>query len=300
MTSLPRAVLEAEEKANKLHEELIKQQQTEAAEQPPPQEPTPVDTQAQAADPVPPATKSDSTDDGYESRFKVLQGKYNAEVPRLSAENKDLKSKLTELEQKLDQMVAEKSREPLVKPEEIEEYGEGLIDVARRIAREELAVKQTEIDKLKDQIASLTSVTSQKVDKDFFGSLTDKVPDWEQINQDARFLAWLDEVDDLTGETRQNLLSRAEKSRDAERTAKFFQRFKDANKTWAAQATHSLDQQIAPPASPAPSTPQSKKVWTRVEVADFYDRMKRGSISDAEAIAIEADIMSAQIEGRIR
>ena len=301
--SLPRAVLEAEEKANKLHEELLKQQQApangEPPSDPPPSDPPPADP------PVPPQSTNDSPtppasgqDDNWEHRFKVLQGKYNAEIPRLAGENKDLKAKLTELEASLESL--KNKPEPLVKPEEIEEYGEGLIDVARRIAREELAGKDAEINSLKAKIDSLSNVTTKKVEADFFTSLTSMVPDWEQVNQDPKFLSWLDEVDELTGESRQTLLSRAEQSRDAARTAKFFNAFKKTSSTWAATSANALDQQVAPPTNKAPNAPPAKKVWTRAEVSDFYARMRRGDISDADAVAIEADIHAAQIEGRLR
>lgn len=298
--SLPRAVLEAEEKANRLHEELLKQQQaTESSDPPkdPPQDPP--------KDPEPLKTPSDSTppvgqqDEQLEHRYKVLQGKYNSEVPRLAAENKELKGRLSDLEQQIE-LLKVKPAEPLVKPEEIEEYGEGLVDLARRIAKEEVQAKQAEIDLLKSKLDSLSNVTTQKVEKDFFTSLTEMVPDWEQINQDAKFLAWLDEVDELTGESRQALLSRAEKSRDAARTAKFFTAFKKTSSSWAANSNQALDQQIAPDTNKAPQTPPSKKVWTRAEVSDFYSRVRRGEIDDKEAIAIEADLHAAQIEGRIR
>lgn len=304
MSSLPRSVLEAEEKANRLHEELLKQQQTPEGDptptDPPPADPTPID-------PTPAPTNDGSTpppasgaDEQLEHRYKVLQGKYNSEVPRLSAENKDLKGRLQDIEQQLEVLKNAKPPEALVKPEEIEEYGEGLIDVARRIAREELAAKQAEIDALKNRIDSISNVTTQKVESDFFKSLTEMVPEWEQINQDANFLSWLDEVDELTGEPRQQLLSRAEKSRDAARTAKFFNVFKKTSSSWAAKSTAALDQQVVPPTNKAPNTPPSKKIWTRGEVSNFYGRMRRGEISDADAVAIEADLQAAQIEGRIR
>lgn len=302
--SLPRAVLEAEEKANRLHQELLQQQQTpestdtQATEGQPTNQPAPSEKEPpkQTGDSAPPVGQQDEQ---LEHRYKVLQGKYNSEVPRLAAENKDLKSRLSSLEEQIEALKA-KPPEPLVKPEEIEEYGPGLVDLARRIAREEILSKQNEIDSLRAKLDSLSNVTTQKVEKDFFTSLTEMVPDWEQVNQDAKFLAWLDEVDDLTGASRQTLLTQAEKSRDAARTAKFFTAFKRTSSSWAANSSQALDQQIVPDANRSPPTPPSKKVWTRAEVSDFYSRVRRGEIGDQQAVAIEADIHAAQIEGRIR
>jgi hypothetical protein len=295
--SLPRAVLEAEERANRLQEELLKQQPTEGDATP---------GEGQEAAPEPQATPGDSTpqpatgaDDQLEHRYKVLQGKYNSEVPRLASENRELKAQLQSLTEQVEKLKAAPP-EPLVKPEEIEEYGEGLVDLARRIAREELMQKDSEIESLKSKIESLSNVTTQKVESDFFKSLTEMVPDWKEVNQDPKFLTWLDEVDELTGQTKQDLLTAAERARDAVRTAKFFTAFKKTSSSWAASSAQSLESQVAPATSQNSPAPPSKKVWTRGEVAEFYARIRRGEVSDKDAIAIEADIHAAQIEGRIR
>lgn len=295
MSTLPRAVVEAEMRADKILEEMSKQNTVEIPNPQPPAEPV---------EPPAPPTVDDSTlppqEESWEHRFKVLQGKYNAEVPRFAHENKDLKSRLQSLEEQLDEMKNAKPPELLVKPEEIEQYGEGLIDVARRVAREELASKDAMIAKLKSEIDSVKSVQSHVVQDSFFRSLTEMVPDWEALNADTNFLNWLDGVDDLTGETRQALLGRAEQARDPVRAAKFFNTYKKMSQTWAAKSAASLEQQIIPPTNQSPSTPQAKKIWTRAEITDFYNRVRRGSVSDADVIAIEADIASASVEGRIR
>jgi len=294
MSTLPRAVIDAEKRADEILESLSKQNQMEVQNPQPPAEP--IETPA----PQPPADSTPPQEESWEHRFKVLQGKYNAEVPRFAHENKDLKSRLQSLEEQLDEMKNAKPPELLVKPEEIEQYGEGLIDVARRVAREELASKDAIIAKLRSEIDSVKSVQSSVVQDSFFRSLTEMVPDWEALNADTNFLNWLDEVDDLTGETRQALLGRAEQARDPVRAAKFFNTYKKMSQTWAAKSAASLEQQIVPPTNQAPSTPQAKKIWTRAEITNFYDRLRRGSISDADANAIEADIASASVEGRIR
>jgi hypothetical protein len=294
MSTLPRAVIDAEKRADDILESLSKQNQMEVQDPQPPAEP--IETPA----PQPPTDSPPPQEESWEHRFKVLQGKYNAEVPRFAHENKDLKGRLQSLEDQLDEMKNAKPPELLVKPEEIEQYGEGLIDVARRVAREELASKDAVIAKLRSEIDSVKSVQSHVVQDSFFRSLTEMVPDWEALNADTNFLNWLDEVDDLTGETRQALLGRAEQSRDPLRAAKFFNTYKKMSQTWAAKSAASLEQQIVPSTNQAPSTPQAKKIWTRAEITNFYDRVRRGSISDADAIAIEADIASASVEGRIR
>lgn len=309
--SLPRAVIEAEEKANRLQEELLKQQNTE---QPTQQESVSeeatdvaeqetdelVEFKGVSPDPQSSDSKEISTKDSYEHRFKVLQGKYNSEVPRLSAENKELKQTLKSLQDQLDELKVAKSAEPLVKPEEIEEYGEGLIDVARRIAREELTAKDAKIKKLEDKIDALEGHTTKTAERDFYSVLSVKVPDWEKINADKAFHKWLDTVDELTGFRRQDLLSEAEKGRDAERVAKFFNAFKKTSKKQVEDTNLALETQVSPNNTKTPNTPTGKKIWTRAEISEFYKRLRSGRVSDKDAVAIESDIHAASIEGRVR
>lgn len=299
--SVPRAVAEAEERANKLHEELLKQQRTEPT--PPPAEDSPPAPDAEG-DPQPrgvsldPKT-SDSKDDSYEHRFKVLQGKYNSEVPRLSQENKELKASLKSLQDQMDELKA-KPAEPLVKQEEIDEYGEGLIDVARRIAQEELAKKDAKIKRLEDKLDALEGTTTKTVEKDFYSTLSARVPEWEKINADKSFHKWLDEIDELTGFRRQDLLSQAEQARDAERVIKFFKAFEKTSKKQVADTNLALESQVSPTANRTTNAPAAKKIWTRQEISEFYRRVRAGQVSDKDVVAIEADIHAATIENRIR
>jgi hypothetical protein len=300
--SVPRAVAEAEERANRLHEELLKQQSTEPtppkAEEPP-SPPSDDDGDPQPKGVSPDPKTSDSKDDTYEHRFKVLQGKYNSEVPRLSQENKDLKATLKSLQEQVDELRS-KPAESLVKPEEIEEYGEGLVDLARRVAQEELAKKDAQIRKLESKLEALEGVTTKTVEKDFYSLLAAKVPEWEKVNADKSFHKWLDETDELTGYRRQDLLSQAEQARDADRVAKFFKAFEKTSKKQVADTSLALETQVAPSANRTPNAPAAKKVWTRSEISEFYRRVRSGQVSDKDVVAIESDIHAASIEGRVR
>lgn len=303
--SLPRAVVEAEEKANRLQEELQKLQQapeqTEDQEQEESVEETDDSSQFSGVQPDP---RSDSQEpsqkDSYEHRFRVLQGKYNSEVPRLSSENKELKQTLRSLQDQLDEIKAAKDAQPLVRPEEIEEYGEGLIDVARRIAREELTAKDAKIRKLEEKLDALEGHTNKSAERDFYSVLAAKVPDWEKVNGNKAFHSWLDGSDELTGYRRQDLLAEAERARDAERVAKFFTAFKRTSKKQVDDSALALETQLAPSNTRTPNTPTGKKVWSRAEIAEFYKRVRSGRISDKDAVAIESDIHAASVEGRVR
>lgn len=313
--NLPRAVLEAERKADEALQRLQQARQPQqtptdqappgqVASDPPANTPAPSEPAAQAPAPAstPPAPASQDGDDKWEARYKTLHGKYNAEVPRLHAALKERDSKLNSLTEEVEALKASlaKPRESLVKPEEVNEYGEPLVDLIRRAAREEVGSKDAEIEALKKRLESLDSTLVQNKEVGFYDKLAASVPDWMAINDDPDFHAWLGETDEITGYTRQDILSEAEGKRDADRVARFFNAFKKVRQNSAAAATASLDSQVAPVVTRTPESPPGKKIWTRAEIADFYARDRRGEISEADSVAIDAEIQSAIRERRVR
>src|SRR6478735_5978176 len=141
--ALPQAVERAEQLANKLHAEAYGTGDTPVVTAPP--EPIAIAVPAPApttpAQPAPATEHAAPPEDSWEAHYKVLTGKYNAEVPRLSADNRALKEAVTELTGKvgtltkqIEDVQSKVPVEPLIKPEEVAEFGEPLVDMARRAA----------------------------------------------------------------------------------------------------------------------------------------------------------------------
>ena len=309
--SLPRAVLEAEQRAD----EILKQLNQAKNPQPPEGEVVANDQQTEegqaqsVAAPAEPSTTDKTVeapaaqeDPTWESRYKSLIGKYNAEVPRLAASNKELTAKLQSIEKELESLRNAKASvaEPLVKPEEVQEFGEPLVDLIRRAAREELSGKDQEILQLKSRLEQFEATNAKTAEVDFWSRLSNACPEWEEINRDDGFLKWLAEYDELTGLQRQDSLDDAQRNNDAVRAARFFNKWKDMQKQQAATKTQSLEQQVVPATSTVSTPPPGKKIWTRGEIQSFYAAARNGQIADDKMVAIEADIQAAMIEGRIR
>ena len=155
--SLPRAVIEAEQKANELLKAMTQPPQEAPTEVTPPTE-TPVETppsepvgleQPSFSNEQPPSDEEPAPADtpsptNWEQQYKTLAGKYSSEVPRLAAELREMRRSMKNLEAENHALRSSK-QEPaptLVKPEEIQEYGEPLVDLIRRAAREELSQKE--------------------------------------------------------------------------------------------------------------------------------------------------------------
>jgi integrase len=191
-------------------------------------------------------------------------------------------------------------RESLVKPEEIQEFGEPLVDLIRRAARDEASSKDAEIQALHSKLERFEASSTKTQEIDFYERLRISVPDWEELNMNDGFLKWLSEYDELTGMQRQNSLDDAVSNNDAMRAARFFNKWKEMSGKQAAATSKSMESQVVPSTSTVSTPPPGKKIWTRPEIQSFYEKARRGEISDKDMVAIEADIHAAQLEKRIR
>lgn len=308
--AIPRAVQEAAEKAEALHKQLYEQPPVETSPAPEP-EPAPAPEIDPAPDAVPVATADtppneqpdqQPKEDPWEHRYKVLEGKYRAEVPRLAADNREMRQKLDSLMQELEQLKSQASSptSSLISQEDRERYGDELIDVIKRAAQEEVAAKNAEIADLKRRLDDVHSNTAKHAEVNFYERIGQLVPDWVAINSDEAFLRWLDEYDEFTGRTRQDLLSEAESQRDAERVARFFTKWKANQQQSVATSQRALESQVAPDSNRVVKPPVGKRIFTRSEIANFYAAARRGEIGSKEMVAMEAEIHAATIEGRIR
>lgn len=311
IVAIPRKVQEAAERAEALHKQVY--ETADGEPQPAPTEPAPAPEGNPPADPpsdppaseaTPPTEQPDDQkkDDQWEHRYKVLEGKYRAEVPRLNADNRELKQQLETLKSEVEQLKSRGEQAPssLISAEDREKYGDDLLDVIKRAAQEQVSAKDAEIADLKRQLELVSSTTAKTAEVSFFDRLGQLVPDWVTINGEDAFLKWLDEYDELTGKTRQDLLSDAEQAKDAERVARFFNKWKESQNAIANQTKRNLEAQVAPDSNRVVAPPAGKRFFTRNEISAFYAAARRGEIGAKEMVALESEIQAAMIEGRIR
>lgn len=308
--AIPKKVQEAADKAEAIYQQLYTQQAEEdktSVEPAPEPDSAPAEPEAQQTEQQPEATPEAAPaeakkEDQWEHKYKVIEGKYKAEVPRLAAQIRELNQKVQALSAENEELKNRTSApaESLIKPEDREKYGDDLLDVIQRAAKEATAVKDVEINNLKKQLESLSTTTQQQTETSFYDRLGQLVPDWVAVNDEETFHQWLDEYDELTGKRRQDLLSEAEDSRDADRVARFFIRWKATQEQSKATTQQALAAQVTPDSNKIVKPPAGKRYFTRQEVADFYARARRGEIRPEQMVALEAEIHAASIEGRIR
>jgi hypothetical protein len=263
----------------------------------------------------------------WEQRYNTLQGKYNSEVPELRGQLHSLQTMVAQMNQPRraeDTFESTPRTRPLPPPtrevpqEDIEAYGQDLIEASQRWADAKYAPilqdyerRLLAVEGNNQQLATYT--TQQRVDM----ALTQAMPDWERINVDPNFVAWLNQPDMFSGQTRKTLIDNAYNSGDAARTIAFFRAYKNEQTVVGQQPgtqTFQTDQaerlplaDLAVPgrgrsvSSPAPGAPEAR-IWTTADVNAFYRQKQRGYWAgrEAEAERLERDIILAPLEGRFR
>lgn len=279
---------------------------------------------------VPAAEGEDAADAGpedFEHKYKVLQGKYNAEVPILQNANNALTGRVTEMEQQLNQMIAAQATpsEPVepgshVTAEEIEDYGSDMIDVVKRAAREEfeplLAQLQQENGQLRGLLGSVQESTVRNDRQTMLDTLDGEVANWRELNAQPEFLGWLENVDPYSGHKKLDLLRQAFEGNNVSRVKAFFKGYLNENAAFstrqepstAGQEPHvNLDTLVAPGrASDGNDTRAQEgnatvRAFTQQEIGSFYNDVNRGVYRNNpdEKNRIEAEIFEAQSANQI-
>lgn len=281
------------------------------------------------------ATEHKSGDDGVPEdvvlqKYKTLQGMYNAEVPRLHQQNREMTQRVQQMEQLLASLSAQQSTaatstpaspaERFVTDKDVEEYGESL-DMMRRVSREELvsvAQRLAKIEQMLQQVQSNVVPQVQAVaqrqqataEQQFWADLAVAVPSYRDINNDDGFQAWLLEADPLTGISRQTYLEDAQRALDSRRVANFFRAWleKTGQATVAQPAgrasSSELEKQMAPGRSRgagAPASSNKAKTYSPQDIQKFFNDVRSGKYKgrEQERDRLERDIFAAQRENRI-
>jgi chemotaxis protein histidine kinase CheA len=344
--ALPEQIRKQSEAVQELYKQLNASAEASSGEQTPAEEPPAEDVEATAeassadentetknAAPSPAVEQKAGDEKVPEEtvlqKYKTLQGMYNAEVPRLHAQNKELNQRVQQMEQLLASLSAQQAAAPqtlaqvekLVTDKDVEEYGESL-DVMRKVSREELGSVASRIAQLENMLKQIqTTVVPQvqnvahkqavSAEQSFWADLTKAVPNWREVNDNQDFQTWLLDVDPLTGISRQTYLEDAQRSLDANRVSNFFRTWLEisgqatvAQNNGRAAVSSELEKQVTPGRSRNSGAPAGNKakVYTPSDITKFFNDVRSGKYRgrEQERDRIERDIFAAQRENRIQ
>lgn len=265
----------------------------------------------------------DENDESFAQRWRSLQGIYNTTNRELTQQ----RDRNRQLEELIATMQAPKPEpvqiaQKFLTDADSTEYGNDMVDFARRAAKEEMAPVVGAIMTLREELAALRGVVptvnrvaanqQQTANEKFFAQLGSRVSDWETINSDPNFHNWLLSADPLTGINRQTYLEDAHRSLNVDRVVSIFSTWKNAagaitsdvqQRATPNRNASELELQVAPGRSTAATTTSQKqeKVWSAADITKFYEDSRRGVFKgrEAERAELERDIFIAQREGRI-
>jgi hypothetical protein len=343
MSVLPRAVVEAARRADELQAEYVKGQNPEAETETPegeaePEQPeqtseelTVSDTGGNQVDAAPePTQNSDMVPradyDKAVHSYRVLQGKYNAELPREQAKVTQLSRTVTEQAQQIAALTAQlEAKTPaqsststadfdpksVLTEEEINDHSPEFLALVAKMAKAAAAqATQGTVQKVESELGTVRQAQAATAEELYLRDLTNASPHWQQLNNDAGFLNFLEQVEPYSGQRLQDILMFHHQNHNVSGVAQIFNAYAQQyaapatpRSVVSAEARSELEQQVAPSRTRGGATASpAKRTYTAADIQQFYADVSKGKYAgkQADKARIEADIINAQRDGRIR
>ena len=311
---IPSQVTEAAELAEKLHEKMFSTQPIKETEEEDNEGvvPEPEDSQNEDVNDVP---HDDNVEDlrKFKSRYLSLKGKYDAEVPRLQHELRDLKQSVVEKLAAISENPVTKQASSEPAPDDIitrlrDEYGEDFIDGIIAL-NEQIADKKikSSIATVQEKVTSVEETQLKVAQEEFKKYLDDKTdtawrPLWE--GKDPKFLEFLQQPDPSGLYTYGALVQLYNDSWEADKLATVINTYlgTTATKAKPAKENPSKAAMVAPSRSAVHVAPEAseKTIWTRDAIKEFERADRQGKFTAEESKSMWNDLMLAPSEGRIR
>jgi len=248
-----------------------------------------------------------------EQTYRVLQGKYDAEVPRLFEQNRQLHSQnvmLTELLQNRGEGAGETQRTDAPVKQDV--------DLTRWFPQETIDAYDEETLKAQARVfESMQNETGQLRHQLFTNQIRTLVPNLDKLDNDQTgFLPWLDApmtAEDISslfaqgrslqvrsGMTRRDVLNMENQNQDANGVAAIFNLYKAPTQP---AVVDPLAQQLTPaPAGTiqAPTSQPNQKVYSGAEYKAISDQLARGKFPADKAELWKKELNLALQEGRVR
>ncbi len=271
-------------------------------------------------------TPAADTQDQWQTKYQVLEGKYRAEVPRLTQDLRQTQATLAELEktlatltEKAKEAPAPKKEEALITAKDLDAFGEDLVDFVKRgakeVVRDELSAligRLTAVERAVATVADLPKKVGEVVEKQaitedeaFWRALAVQVPDWDVVDKDPRWIAHLDSKAKYVQGTHRQLAGIAVAEGNIEAIVELVNDWKALAGITAANASkektkNELEKQITPSKKSNVVTPSGEaKTYTWAEYDAAFDPRASRTMTPAEVTALQAEMETAYLEGRI-
>jgi hypothetical protein len=277
--------------------------------------------------PVTPEVTAAPPPEDFAHKYNSMKGRFERsqeQIRGLSEQIKSLQALIATSPPATSPVLQDPAPRPsLITDQERNDYGQEFLEVVGKRAKEEvgseISALLSKVSQLEARLAGVNTQVSMSAREKLEATLTDKIPNWNEINHSDEFKAWLALPDPYSGDIRHNILTRVYERNLIPQTLAFFQGFLAEEAALGPAPTavqpgqNTVDntgkiplESFAAPgraktAAP-PAGPTEKPIITRSQIAQFYAAVNSGKYRgrDAEKAADEAQIFSAQAEGRIR
>jgi len=273
---------------------------------------------AAPAEVKPADTSPTDVEDEFKQKYSTLRGKYDAEVPRLHSQVKQLTDELSafrkEMTAKNEAPTKPKEKVSLVTDADREEFGEDLLNVQRKVAKEVSQEYEDRFEQqekiIKDLQTKIAGTDKQVGEVGFSQRLINLVPDFAQVDNDKRWVAWLNEHDPMLRAPRRVQAQAAFDTGDAEAIADYVKLWKQTLSENSGEAEKpvrqtELEKQVAPNRSAnsvKTPTSQNGKYYSPKDMDNAWVKVRtlntRGKYDDAAKL--EAELTAAYMENRVR
>lgn len=251
---------------------------------------------AAPAEPAPAAQEPDPND-VLAQKHRTLQGIHAAQQAKIREQAEQLQTLQNQL-----QAAQSRQPDPASAQADTAQLRDGLGAEMHDLLENRIRAIVTEVvaayvEPLRGVMSNSVGREQERLEDLFFDRMDILQPNWEVINVAPGFIAWLAQIDPASGVPLSEHLQDARSKLDADRAVLFYRSYE---REVAANAR--------PAPTPAPSThraptpqPTAPRVFTGAQIDTFYNDLRVGKYRgrDAEAMAIEQDIMTAQREGRV-
>jgi len=292
-----------------------------------PVEPTP-EPQPEPVAAAAPAPQASSADElTWEQRYRSLQGMWQSQKGVMAQYEQQVRS----LTERLDQATAKisemakpdaQAEQKLVTDKDAEAFGPELIELARRVAREEFGPERSQFQARIAELERTVAVQNQKLGgveqsteklsaATFYRDLDRALPQWETIQATPECQAWLvSRIPGQRGRTWHDSLQAAASEFNSDDAAEVFEAFLAAHPKLdprrapePTQPKPNAQRQVAPSKTSASApAPAESTVYTPAEYEAAMMQMVRLNKERKydEAAALEAALNAAVAEGRVR
>jgi len=312
LTNVPQSVLDQQKAADdaikKMGKPDLEPAQETALNTDPPAEPV-VATEPATIEPTPvekPVIGEDPEAETWKQKYTVLQGKYDAEVPRLQSQLVDLKAQIDrqsvvieDLNSKVMQPQADETFEAL-DADEYEGWGPEMQKMAKRVnyLQDTIKAQKAQLenrasapapevdDGLKTRIETLETEAVDNRVNSYINYLDKNIQgDWRAINKSPGFIAWTREIDPITTVPRISVLSEAAANYRGVQVASIFNSYIAST---GGKVNVSVADSLPVSTGNGDETPAPVETMTAQDLYKAQNDFVQGRITDEEFNAIHA------------